>query len=119
VRFDLEKVVARSRAVAKRLSGGVKHLMKKNGIPVFDGRGRLVGPGRVAVEREGADSVQLTAARVVLPPSPPPHASGLERMLSASNLQRSHGPESPPASLLVVGSAIGVEFAGYRDLGPR
>src|SRR5271168_2160833 len=30
VRFDLDKVVKRSRAVAKQLSSGVAHLMKKN-----------------------------------------------------------------------------------------
>ena len=66
VRFDLEKLVARSRSVAKRLSAGVKHLMKKNGIPVFAGQGRLAGPGRVAVEREGAAPLELAAPHVVL-----------------------------------------------------
>ncbi|MCA7119257.1 MAG: FAD-dependent oxidoreductase, partial [Acidibrevibacterium sp.] len=41
VRFDLGKVVARSRAVAKQLSSGVAHLLKKNKVTVFDGAGRL------------------------------------------------------------------------------
>ena len=39
--FDLAAVVKRSRAVSKRLNGGVGHLLKKNKVPVFDGRGRL------------------------------------------------------------------------------
>src|ERR1700691_2708645 len=40
-KFDLAKVVKRSRAVAKQLSSGVAHLMRKNKITVFDGTGRL------------------------------------------------------------------------------
>ncbi len=121
VRFDLAKVVARSRAVAKRLSAGVKHLMKKNGIPVFDGRGRLAGRGRVTVEREGAAPQSLTASHVVLATgararSLPGLAPDGERIWT---YKEAMVPKSLPGSLLVVGSgAIGVEFASfYRDLG--
>jgi dihydrolipoamide dehydrogenase len=121
VRFDLEKVVARSRAVAKRLSAGVKHLMKKNKIPVFAGRGRLAGKGRVAVEREGAEPVELAAAHVVLATGARARTlPGLEpdgeRIWT---YKEAMVPKQLPASLLVVGSgAIGVEFASfYRDLG--
>ena len=39
--FDLEGVVKRSRGVAAQLSGGVKHLMKKNKITVIEGEARL------------------------------------------------------------------------------
>ncbi len=121
VRFDLGKLVARSRAVAKRLSAGVKHLMKKNGIPVFEGRGRLVGKGRVGVEREGAAAVELRAPHIVLATGararglPGIEADG-ERIWTYKEAML---PKSLPSSLLVVGSgAIGVEFASfYRDLG--
>ncbi len=121
VRFDLEKVVARSRSVAKRLSAGVKHLMKKNGIPVFAGQGRLAGAGRVAVEREGAAPVELAAPHVVLATGARARTlPGLEpdgeRIWT---YKEAMVPKQLPASLLVVGSgAIGVEFASfYRDLG--
>ena len=39
VGFDLDAVVARSRGVAKQLSGGIGHLMKKNKITVVMGGG--------------------------------------------------------------------------------
>ena len=39
--YDPKKVVARSRAVAKQLSGGVAHLLRKNKVTVFDGEARL------------------------------------------------------------------------------
>ena len=121
VRFDLGKLVARSRAVAKRLSAGVKHLMKKNGIPVFDGRARLAGGGRVAVERAGAAPQTLSARHVVLATgararSLPGIEPDGERIWTYRDAMV---PKSLPGSLLVVGSgAIGVEFASfYRDLG--
>ncbi len=121
VRFDLAKVVARSRAVAKRLSAGVKHLLKKNEIPVFAGRGRLIGRGRVAVEREDSAPIELTAPHVVLATGArartlPGLTPDAERIWT---YKEAMVPKSLPASLLVVGSgAIGVEFASfYRDLG--
>src|SRR3954471_13009998 len=51
--FDIAKVVARSRAVAKQLNQGVAHLMKKNKITVVMGEGKLTGKGKMSVA--GAD----------------------------------------------------------------
>ena len=62
VRFDVEKLVKRSRKVAKRLSAGVKHLLKKNEVRVIDGHARLAGPGRVAVEAAGEGATELAAS---------------------------------------------------------
>ena len=39
-RFNLKKVVKRSRDVAAQLSGGISHLMRKNKVAVFDGTGK-------------------------------------------------------------------------------
>jgi Pyridine nucleotide-disulphide oxidoreductase len=50
--FDIEKVVKRSRAVAKQLSGGVAHLLRKNKVTVFDGAGTLAGKQTVAVTKD-------------------------------------------------------------------
>src|ERR1700741_3416316 len=43
VSFDIAKIVKRSRAVASQLSGGVKFLLKKNNVTVFDGHAKLAG----------------------------------------------------------------------------
>src|SRR3982075_218747 len=61
VRFDLPKVVKRSRAVAKQLSSGVSHLLKKNKISVFDGSAKLAGKGTLAVSKDGKDVATLSA----------------------------------------------------------
>ena len=58
VSVDLAKVVKRSRQVSKRLKTGVKSLLKKNEVKVYDGFGRLAGPGRVLV----ADGWRLASA---------------------------------------------------------
>ena len=65
-RFDLDKVVKRSRAVAKQLSSGVAHLLRKNKVTVFDGSGRLAGKGKLIVSKDGKDTATLSA----------PHSSG-------------------------------------------
>ena len=123
VKVDLGKVVKRSRKVAKRLNAGVKHLMKKNGVDVHDGFGRLAGPGRVAVEREGEASIELEGRHIIL-------ATGA-RARSVPGLEpdgkliwtykEAMVAESLPERLLVVGSgAIGIEFASfYREIGSQ
>ena len=63
VGFDLAKVVARSRAVAKQLNQGVTHLMKKNKIAVHMGEGKLTGKGKL----DGRPA--RTARRPSSPPS--------------------------------------------------
>jgi len=121
VTFDIARVVERSRQVAKRLTGGVRSLLKKNGVEVFEGHGRLDGAGVVRVERESGEPLALRAPDVIV-------ATGA-RARSLPGLEpdgdriwtyrEAMVPQSMPRSVLVVGSgAIGVEFASfYRDMG--
>ena len=121
VSFDMEKIVARSRGVAKRLSAGVAHLMKKNKITVIDGHGRLAGPGTLAVTHKDGKTEELTAANIILATGA--RARTLPGMepdgKTIWTYREAMVPDSLPKSLLVVGSgAIGMEFASfYRDLG--
>src|ERR1700685_4658950 len=50
-RLAIDKVVKRSRALAKQLSSGVGHLMRKNKVTVFDGTGKLAGKQTLRVEK--------------------------------------------------------------------
>src|SRR3712207_2609180 len=47
ISYDAQKIVKRSRQVAKQLSSGVAGLMKKNRITVIDGHGKLAGKGKL------------------------------------------------------------------------
>jgi dihydrolipoamide dehydrogenase len=121
IRFDAEKVVARSRAVANQLSNGVAYLLRKNKVTVFDAHGRLAGKGRLSVAKNGKPVDELTAEHIVL-------ATGA-RARSLPGLEpdgdrvwtykEAMVPTAIPQSLLVVGSgAIGIEFASfYHDMG--
>jgi dihydrolipoamide dehydrogenase len=120
VGYDAKKVVSRSRAVARRLAGGVKHLLRKHAVTVVEGHGRLAGAGRVEVAREGGAETLLaphvllaTGARPRLLPGLAPDGQAIWTYKEAMV------PDAIPRSLLVVGSgAIGIEFASfYRDMG--
>src|SRR3546814_18252373 len=51
--FDLDKVIQRSRGVAKQLNQGVTGLMKKNKVTVYFGDGKLTGKGKLSVTKDG------------------------------------------------------------------
>src|SRR5256885_4498308 len=57
LRFDLAKVVARSRKVAEQLSAGVAFLMKKHKVAVIAGTAALRGPGKLAVTKDGSETL--------------------------------------------------------------
>ena len=121
VAFDIGKVVKRSRRVAARLNAGVKHLMKKNKVTVFDGHGRLAGKGKLAVLKDGKETATLSSPHIVLATGARARTlPGLEPDgADIWTYKEAMVPEAFPKSLLVVGSgAIGIEFASfYRTLG--
>jgi len=120
LRFDIAKIVERSRKVSAQLSNGVAYLMKKNKIAVIKGEAKLAGAGKVSVTADGK-TAEYAANNIVL-------ATGA-RARTLDNLKPdgervwtyTHAmvPKAFPKSLLVVGSgAIGIEFASfYRTLG--
>ncbi len=118
---NLAQMVKRSRQVAKRLTTGVKALLKKNKVTVFEGFGRLAGRGQVLVEQPGEGTITLQAPNVILATGARPRTlPGLEpdgdRVWTSKEAMLQ---EEIPGSLLVIGSgAIGMEFASlYGDLG--
>ena len=121
ISFDLGKVVKRSRGVAKQLSGGVSHLLKKNKVTVVDGHGRLNGEGKVRVEKNGKTVTDLSAKHIVLATGA--RARTLPGLEPDEKLiwtyREAMVPTVMPKSLLVIGSgAIGMEFASfYSDMG--
>jgi dihydrolipoamide dehydrogenase len=115
-RFDLDKVVKRSRAVAKQLSQGVAHLMRKNKITVFNGAGKLAGKQTVAVEAEEKPVATLMAPHIILATGA--RARQLPGIEADGKLIWAYRdamvPKEFPKSLLVIGSgAIGIEFASF------
>ena len=110
-KFNLKKVVQRSRDVAAQLSGGVSHLMRKNKISVLKGHATFesknivqVGEDKVVVDNiiiaTGASARNLRNIAV----------DG-DRIWDARDAMT---PAFMPAKLLIIGAgAIGVEFASF------
>jgi len=123
IRFDFQKVVKRSRGVAAQLSGGVKHLMKKNKVTVFDGHAALAGPGKLSVTKNGKPVAELAAPHIILATGA--RARVIPGMEPDGRLIWSYReamvPAAMPKSLIVVGSgAIGSEFASfYQNMGAK
>ena len=115
--FDLDKIVKRSRAVSKQLTGGVGFLMKKNKITVIEGTAKLAGDGKIEVigKKDGKTStitgkhiIIATGARARSFPGLEPDGKKIWTYREALV------PDTMPDSLLVVGSgAIGIEFASF------
>ncbi len=120
--YDLDAVVQRSRAVAKQLTGGVGHLLKKNKVTVVMGEATLPAPGKVAVRTDKGNE-ELTAPAIVLATGararelPGLEADGKRVWTYRHALVPGHMPRE----LLVIGSgAIGIEFASfYNTLGAK
>jgi dihydrolipoamide dehydrogenase len=118
VSFDLAAVVKRSRGVAGQLNSGIKHLLKKNKVTVYDGAAVLTAPGKVLVgdkALEAKNIILATGARA----RELPHLKADGKLIWT--YKHAMTPEVMPKSLLVIGSgAIGVEFASfYSDMGAK
>jgi len=116
ISFDFKKVIERSRKVAAQLSGGIKHLLKKNKVTVFDGTAKLLGKGTVSVGDKTLKAPHIiiaTGARARVLPGLEPDGK------LVWSYKEAMVPTEMPKSVLVVGSgAIGVEFASfYRSMG--
>ncbi len=118
--YDLEAVVKRSRGIAKQLSSGVGHLLKKNKVTVVMGEATIPAKGRVSV-RTDKSTEELTAKAIILATGA--RARELPGLEADGDLVWTYKhallPPRMPKRLLVIGSgAIGIEFASfYNTLG--
>lgn len=118
--YDLDAVVARSRAIAKQLNGGVSHLLKKNKVTALMGAATITAPGQVSVKTaKGEES--LSAKHIIIATGA--RARELPGLEGDGDLVWTYKtaltPPRMPKKLLVIGSgAIGIEFANfYNTLG--
>ena len=118
--YDLDAVVARSRAIAKQLNGGVSHLLQKNNVTALMGAATITAPGQVLVKTAKGDET-LSAKHIIIATGA--RARELPGLEGDGDLVWTYKtaltPPHMPKKLLVIGSgAIGIEFANfYNTLG--
>jgi dihydrolipoamide dehydrogenase len=116
---DMAAILARKQRVVRTLRGSIEQLFQARKIALIEGRGALIGPGKIEVQKAGeADLVE--AGKVVIATGSRPVGLSVfpespriflaDEMLDISYL---------PKHLLVVGGgAVGVEMAAiFRELG--
>ena len=118
IRFDFQKVIARSREAAEKLSKGVRFLLKKNKIDLYEAGAEIAGPNTVALQAvEGKPALEvdkLEAGRILVAAGSgeklfPGMKVGDGVMTSKEALVH----DRMPASVAIIGAgAIGLEF-GY------
>ncbi|MDE4139485.1 MULTISPECIES: dihydrolipoyl dehydrogenase [Rhodobacterales] len=113
--YDLDAVVKRSRGVAKQLSSGVAHLLKKNKVTVIMGEATIPAKGKVSVKTDKGTE-DLAAKNIILATGA--RARELPGLEADGDLVWTyrHALTAPrmPKKLLVIGSgAIGIEFASF------
>nr|WP_325248227.1 dihydrolipoyl dehydrogenase [Amylibacter sp.] len=113
--YDLNAVVKRSRGVAKQLSGGVGHLLKKNKVTVVMGAAKLAGKGKVVVTNNDGEQTLSGKSIVVATGARARELPGLEADgEQVWTYRHALNPPHMPKKLLVIGSgAIGIEFASF------
>jgi dihydrolipoamide dehydrogenase len=121
--FDFSKVIARSRGVAQKMSGGIAFLMKKNKIDVIMGTATIQKGKKVSVvdkdgkttEYAGENIIIATGARSRELPNIPQDGKKIIGYRQAMVL-----PEQPKSMIVVGSGAIGVEFADfYNSMGTK
>ncbi len=125
VKPDFARMMGRKEGIVTRLRESVEALLKKAGVEVLRGTGRLAGPGKVLVERDEASggSVTVEADKIILATGSEPARLPMFDFSHPAILTSTEALalQTAPESLLIVGAGvIGCEFASfYNELGTK
>lgn len=112
-KMDFKALMKRKDKVVKKLTGGVKYLLKNNGVTIFDGFGEVVDASTVKVGDETLSAKQIILATGASPFIPP--IDGVKEALEAGQVVTSKSlleiKEQPKRLAIIGGGVIGVEFA--------
>jgi dihydrolipoamide dehydrogenase len=120
VKINWPTMLARKDKIVKKHALGIGGLFKKNKVDSITGWGRIAGPGKVSVEKDGKTTELETTFTMIATGSEARSLPGVEidgkTVLTNREILQM---DSIPKSLVVVGAgAVGVEFASiFRTFG--
>ncbi|HWG59798.1 MAG TPA: dihydrolipoyl dehydrogenase [Candidatus Acidoferrales bacterium] len=120
VKINWPAMLARKDKIVKKHAGGIAALFKKHTVDSITGWGRIAGPGRVSVEKDGKTTETETNYIMLATGSEARSLPGVEIDGKAVLTNREIlTMQTIPKSLVVVGAgAVGVEFASvFRSFG--
>ncbi|MFN0067631.1 MAG: dihydrolipoyl dehydrogenase [Limisphaerales bacterium] len=122
VTLDLSAMLRRKDQVVTMLTKGIEGLFKKNRITRIAGRGRLAGPGKVAVTN-GGETTELSAKHILIatgsvPVVPAGIAADGDRI--GGSTEAINWPEVPQHLVVIGAGYIGLELGSvWRRLGSK
>lgn len=123
VKIDLEKMIARKQAVVDQTCGGVKFLMDKNNISVFEGVGSFENATTINVTKKDGSVEQITTKNSIIatgskPSSLPFITIDKERIITSTEALKLK--EVPKHLIIIGGGVIGLELGQvYLRLGAQ
>ena len=121
VKVNLEKMIARKQAVVDQTSGGVKFLMDKNKITVFEGLGSFVDATHVAIKKADGSAETIEGKNIIIatgskPSNLPFIKLDKERIITSTEALKLS--EVPNHIVIIGGGVIGIELGQvYLRLG--
>jgi dihydrolipoamide dehydrogenase len=125
IKPDFGRMMERKDGVVTRLRENVEVLLKKAGVELLRGTGKLAGPGAVVVESAAGDTgpVTVEADRIIIATGSEPARLPMFDFDHPNILTSTEALmlDKVPESLLIVGAGvIGCEFASfYQELGTK
>lgn len=123
VKVNLEKMIARKQAVVDQTSGGVKYLMDKNNITVFEGVGSFENATTINVSKNDGSVEKIEAKNTIIatgskPSSLPFITIDKERIITSTEALKL--TEVPKHLVIIGGGVIGLELGQvYLRLGAQ
>lgn len=123
VKIDLEKMIARKQTIVDQTCGGVKFLMDKNNITVFEGMGSFENATTINVTKNDGSAEQISAKNTIIAtgskPSTLPFISiDKERVITSTEALSLK--EIPKHLIIIGGGVIGLELGQvYLRLGAQ
>lgn len=123
VKVNLEKMIARKQAVVDQTSGGVKYLMDKNKVTVFEGLGSFESATSVKVTKADGSSEIIESKNIIVatgskPSSLPFIKLDKDRIITSTEALKLK--EVPKHLVIIGGGVIGIELGQvYLRLGAQ
>jgi dihydrolipoamide dehydrogenase len=123
VKVNLEKMISRKQAIVDQTSGGVKFLMDKNKITVFEGLGSFIDATHIAIAKADGTSETIEAKYIIIatgskPSSLPFIKIDKERIITSTEALKLK--EVPKHLVIIGGGVIGIELGQvYLRLGAQ
>ncbi len=121
VKVNLEKMIARKQSVVDQTCDGVKFLMKKNDISVYEGLGSFKDKTHIDIKKDDGKSESIEAKNIIIatgskPSNLPFIELDKERIITSTEALKLK--EIPKHMIIIGGGVIGLELGQvYKRLG--